>query len=318
MAELPIRMLLVEDSQHDAEFITMMLQRSQEIVAQVDHVRSLREAIDALHRCKYDIVLLDLGLPDSSGTDSVSRLRDCAPDTPVVVLTGDDRNDTAMSAINSGAQDFLPKQHLVGQLLTRMTKHSIARHHQLAQAQADALVDGLTGIPNRRSHDIETDRQLSDFRCHGNPFCVAVFDIDHFKRINDRWGHDAGDQAIKAVANALAISARDSDHVCRYGGEEFALTMPRTEITEAQIGVLRCHRAVSPLVVGEQEITLTVSVGLAEITDQEDGRTLLARADEALYGAKCAGRNRCMLHYEGEVIDGSRQIQGAQALTGKR
>jgi diguanylate cyclase (GGDEF)-like protein len=311
-------MLLVEDCQHDADFIDMMLTRSTEIDVRVDHVTSLTEAGNACSRLTYDVVLLDLGLPDSSGAESVSRLKAFAPNTPIIVLTGDDRHATANSVIASGAQDFLAKQHLAGHLLARMTQHSIARNQSLVQAQCEALLDALTGLANRRAYDAKLVRQLSDFERHQQPFCVALFDIDHFKQVNDRFGHESGNQVLQAVADALASSVRKSDQVARYGGEEFAVTFPQTRLPDAQQVALKCHHAVSELVVGDQRIHVTVSVGLAEIVEQDDGRSLFARADEALYAAKTAGRNRCMLHCDGRLIDGSQRLEAADATAETR
>lgn len=292
--ELPIRVLLVEDNHDEAEFVTMMLDRSPEINVHVKHVMTLGEAVAAAHRSRYDVVLLDLGLPDSTGTEGIVRLKACSPNMPIVVLTGDDRHDTAIAAIDSGAQDYLPKQHLVVKLLTRMTRHSIARHRTLMQAQSEALIDGLTGLANRRGCDAEIDRRLSDFKRLGHPFCVALIDIDHFKQFNDRWGHETGDQVIQAVANVLADTTRDFAHVARYGGEEFVITFPQIQMPAARHSVMRCQRAVSNLVVGEQQLQTTVSIGYAEVTEHDDWRSLFARTDEALYAAKRSGRNRCM------------------------
>jgi two-component system, cell cycle response regulator len=311
-----LRTLLVEDSQHDADFVTMMLNRSPDVEVHVDRVVSLAEAVAASQRCTYDIILLDLGLPDSSGTHSVSRLRACAPKTPIVVLSGDDRNVTAIEAINLGAQDFLPKQHLVGTLLSRMVQHSISRHQQLVQAQADALIDRLTGVANRRGFDIELERRLSDFRRYGHRMCVALFDIDHFKQVNDYWGHDAGDQVIRSVVQAISNRSRVSDKVARYGGEEIAVIMPMTQLPDAEFAARDCRQAISQLSFHNQQIHVTVSVGVAEITESDDGPSLVARADDALYGAKRAGRNRCMLHFNGAVTDGLLRIENVATTTG--
>ena len=299
--DAPIRLLLVEDNQQDAEFIAMMLHRSQEISIRVDRASTLAEAMASLGQERYDIVLLDLGLPDSVGTESVSRIRDLVPYVPVVVLTGDDRGDTAIAAIDSGAQDYLSKHHLVGQLLSRVVQHSIARNSRLIRAQSEALVDGLTGHANRRACDAEIQRRMADYQRHQHPFCVAIFDIDHFKQVNDRWGHQAGDDVIRAVSNTLVQHSRESDLVARYGGEEFVITFPMTRLEGAEQVVKKCHAAISELKVGPQQIPVTASAGFAEIKESEDAEGLVARADKALYAAKVAGRNRVLPH---NAVDG--------------
>lgn len=308
-----IRMLLVEDRQHDADFIRMMLKRSSEIIVSIDHVTTLHDAFEKSRAEQYDIILLDLGLPDSSGIDSVTRLRSCSPDTPVVVLTGDDRTATALQAIDSGAQDYLPKQHVVGQLLTRIMHHSIARHNQLVRAQSEALVDGLTGLANRRACEQELERRRCEFTRHQHPLSFAVVDIDHFKSVNDSWGHEVGDQVIRAVADTLAAHVRKSDVVARYGGEEFAIILPMTRLPGAQTVIRRCHQAVSELQVGTNQLEITVSIGVAEIRDGDDFRSLFERADQALYRAKRGGRNRYVLE-----IDGPDAGDGRAAAAGSR
>jgi diguanylate cyclase (GGDEF)-like protein len=313
MTNSPIRMLLVEDPQHDADSISMLLTRTHEFAVDVDQVTSLTEAIDASQQRQYDIVLLDLGHPNGANDKLVSRLRDCAPNTPIVVVNDEDRNGTSVASIDDSSPEILPKQRVVARLLTRMMRHSISRHHQLVQAQSDALMDVLTGHANRRACEAEIERRLSDFERHGHPFCVALFDIDHFKRINDRWGHEAGDQVIKAVASALDDNSRISDQLARYGGEEFAITFAMTRLPIAQRTVLRCHQAVSQLLVGEERLRVTVSAGTAQITAQDNARTLLARADGALYAAKLAGRNRCMPHHMGRITDRARRSMGTEA-----
>jgi two-component system cell cycle response regulator len=311
----PIQVLLVEKSQDEAEFVTVMLNRSPEMAVKVDHVTSLGEAMTELARRPYDIVLLDLDLPDSTGTESVSRLRDCSPSTPIIVLTDDDRSGTARAAIESGAQDILSKLHVVGQLLTRMVQHAIARNHQLIQVQSEALVDVLTGHANRRACAAELERRLSDFARYKHPFCVALFDIDHFKQVNDRWGHETGDRVIQAVADALADHSRPTDQLARYGGEEFAITFPATRLDDAGDLVLGCHHAVSQLVIGNQDLRVTVSAGIAEINEQDDGGSLFARADQALYAAKLAGRNCCMPSSDPRTI--ARSKRPAKVSSGK-
>lgn len=317
-SDSPIRLLLVEDSAHDAEFIGMMLKRAPEIEVRIDHVTTLADAVQACQRDEFDIVLLDLGLPDSSGTSSVTRLRASSPSTPIVVLTGDDRSATGQEAIDLGAQDYLTKQHVVTGLLTRMMKHSIQRHNRLVKAQSEALHDGLTGLANRRAFDAELQRRVSDFQRHGHPFCLAMLDIDHFKSVNDRWGHDVGDEVIRAVAGELSRSLRPTDHVARYGGEEFAIMLSLTKLVDAKNVILRRCLSISGLSIGGPQLRVTVSCGLAEMVDQEDAGTFVSRTDKALYAAKHAGRNRLMMHRGAGVIDEFQPSDCVQTLVAKK
>ncbi|TWU60462.1 Response regulator PleD [Rubripirellula tenax] len=298
-----IRLLLIEDSSHDAEFIGAMLERSPEIFVKLTHLATLAEAVEAFKKETFDVILLDLGLPDNHGTDAIALLRAHVPETPIVVLTGDERNETAINAIDAGAQDYLPKQHVVGSLLSRMLTHSIARQNRLNQANTDALIDSLTGLGNRRSFDSEVERRMHDFNRHGFPFSVAILDIDHFKKINDKWGHTVGDEALKVVAKAIAFQGRQSDHFARYGGEEFGVVMPMTPIEGAQIAALRCVHRVKEAVVGEGKFSVTTSGGLAAVMPGDTTLSIVERADAALYEAKRRGRDRLVKNQDGEFHD---------------
>ena len=302
-SESPIRLLLIEDRAHDAEFIEMMLTRSPEISVTVEHVTTLSEATAAFEAGEFDVILLDLGLPDSPGVDAIATLLAHVPETPIVVLTGDERDQTAVKAINAGAQDYLPKQHVVGSLLARILKHSIARQMRLNRANSNALVDALTGLGNRRSFDSELDRRINDFHRHGFPFCVALFDIDRFKSINDRWGHSVGDDVIKAVADAISHQGRKSDHFSRYGGEEFGMVMPMTPIDGAKLATGRCVARTRQATASEHDLSVTISCGLTEVSKDDTIASIVERADAALYEAKRRGRDRIVASYQGEFFD---------------
>lgn len=299
----PMRVLLIEDRDQDAEFISMMLERSPEISVTVDQVLTLSKAIDLCQGQSFDVILLDLGLPDSPGVDAVSSIRSHVPETPIVVLTGDDRDETAIQAINAGAQDYLPKQHVVGSLLARILKHSIARQLRLNRANSNALIDSLTGLGNRRAFDSELDRRINDFHRHRFPFCVALFDIDHFKSINDRWGHAVGDEVIKGVAEAISARGRKSDHFSRYGGEEFSMVMPMTPIDGAKLAVRRCIIRTRLAKASEHDLSVTTSCGLTEVAESDTVASVVERADAALYEAKRRGRNRLVVADQQSFVD---------------
>ncbi|KAA1258725.1 Response regulator PleD [Rubripirellula obstinata] len=302
-SQSPIRVLLIEDRAQDAEFIEMMLKRSPEITVTVQQATTLSKAVDACHVMSFDVMLLDLGLPDSPGVEAVTTLRTHAPEIPIVVLTGDDRDQTAIQAINAGAQDYLPKQHVVGSLLARILKHSIARQLRLNRANLDALIDSLTGIGNRRSFDSELDRRISDFTRHRFPFCIALFDIDNFKGINDQWGHSIGDAIIKSVAEAISSRGRKSDHFSRYGGEEFSVVMPMTPIDGATLAARRCVARTKLAKATEHHLSVTISAGLTQVAKSDTAESIVERADAALYEAKRRGRDRLIVSHQGKFIE---------------
>ena len=225
-----LKILLVEDCPSTARLVQVFLARSQSPAIQATHVMTLREALALLHSEEFDLVLLDLGLPDSDGLDTVRCVTASAPELPLVVLTSTSDEEISLQAITEGAQEFLSKEHLLGHLLIRVIRHSIARQKKLLEAQSQALIDSLTGLGNRRYFDLELDRSLAEASRSGSGFGLIIFDIDHFKSINDGYGHLHGDEVLRMVAETFKRQVRTSDLAARIGGEEFAVLVRSEEI----------------------------------------------------------------------------------------
>jgi diguanylate cyclase len=171
------------------------------------------------------------------------------------------------------------------------------------QATLEAVTDGLTGLANRRHFDRLLSRQVTDAEERAAPLCLIMCDIDHFKRINDAWGHPVGDQVIRYVASAIQAAAAKPACGARYGGEEFALLLPRTNLDAAETiaqELLRRVRArtLSRKSSGELIKHITLSAGVALLRPGERAEALLRRADAALYEAKRAGRDRVICESE--------------------
>jgi diguanylate cyclase (GGDEF)-like protein/PAS domain S-box-containing protein len=160
------------------------------------------------------------------------------------------------------------------------------RAELLAQVQALARTDPLTGVANRRVWEEELPREIDRAKRSGQPLCVAILDLDHFKAFNDTYGHQAGDRLLKATASAWQATVRATDLLCRYGGEEFALLLPNCSRDNARTLADRLRAAMPD--------SVTVSIGVAAWDGQETPDELLNRADQALYTAKATGRNRCV------------------------
>jgi|GEM_PF-5594818 len=163
--------------------------------------------------------------------------------------------------------------------------------HQLREA---ATTDALTLVGNRRAFDIELTRRVAMFRRHRATCSLLFIDADHFKAINDRWGHDLGDLALKSLAKAISATLRDIDLLYRFGGEEFVALLPETRAEEAGIAGERIRKAVNQVKIriAEETISFSVSIGCAELNASDNQDSWIKRADESLYSAKKNGRNR--------------------------
>lgn len=298
--DAPTCVLIVEHDDVTSRFVQMLLERARDTSFLTQRVRSVHEAIALVHDIQFDAILLDL----QPGLDELGRLKAAVPSVPIIALTGQDEDGATIDAIRLGAQECLAKDHVMGDLLTRMIRHSIARQQQLQDALAQALKDPLTGVGNRRALATDLKRRLADWRRHRAAFSVALLDIDHFKSVNDSYGHDAGDQVLCKLASVLNRTTRETDLVVRYGGEEFGILFPVTQLHRAGRITNRVRQVVATSCwdFRGQRLSITTSAGVAEVADDDDGQSVLRRADDALYAAKDAGRNCCRLHNGTSVI----------------
>jgi diguanylate cyclase len=167
---------------------------------------------------------------------------------------------------------------------------------QLQAEQQVSMVDALTKIPNRLAYDKRITQELQRWKRFGHPVCIAVWDVDHFKKVNDTYGHRAGDRVLCSVADHLSKNARSTDFVARYGGEEFVMLLAGTNVTNALQLVDKLRTAIGKLGFhySGQPVSITISCGLTELKTGDTPDAAFERADKALYAAKKEGRNRCI------------------------
>jgi diguanylate cyclase (GGDEF)-like protein len=200
-------------------------------------------------------------------------------------------------------------QHLCEEA-ERMLKPTMRLAAQIAQAYdemrqqtthlmslTEFRTDPLTGLPNRRALDEALQKSISLRSRYDTPFSLAIFDIDQFKALNDEYGHPHGDSVLQSVARVFEYCVRDTDTIARYGGEEFVVVLVSSDLEDACIFAERLRQAIE----AAPDVPVTVSGGVAEALESDSPRTLLTRADSALYSAKAAGRNRIFRHSGGEI-----------------
>lgn len=183
----------------------------------------------------------------------------------------------------------------------------------LERAEALAVTDPLTGVPNRRGLDIAISREISRARRTNSNLCVAVIDIDHFKSVNDQYGHVIGDQALVHLVNVIRPGVRESDVFGRYGGEEFLLLMPDTPLTGAEFTLNRLLRTLqrAPLHTRSGSIAMSFSAGLTQWRAPQNAHETVEQADQAMYAAKQAGRARIQVAEEvKQASDDRSAVQG--------
>ena len=256
-------------------------------------------AVEVLRTRRVDLVILDAELPGMSGYDVLTtmaaELGDNGP--PVLFLSGRTTTDDIVEAFRLGAHDHITKPFRGKELRARVIaaiqlkrRHDPLRHENLILG-SESRTDVLTGLANRRKLEADLQILTSAARRHGHAFSVALVDVDHFKAVNDTYGHSAGDQVLRVIAERLQATLRVEDVAGRWGGEEFLLLLPLTDLEGAHVvgERLRCRVGGEPVLLDDGGmLTVHISVGVAAGTDAQD---LLTRADGALYRAKAAGRN---------------------------
>ncbi|MDM7322179.1 MAG: diguanylate cyclase [Gammaproteobacteria bacterium] len=231
---------------------------------------------------------------DITAVNDVNQLK-------AIISTRLDRLRAHMASLRDSENRLLQRMEqktaaMRGRILL-LEKEAAGLRESLRASYERMLIDALTGIPNRLALDARLKLELARFKRHKQPLTLAVWDIDHFKAINDTFGHKAGDKALRIVAQKLAQEVRETDFVARYGGEEFIMLFINTSMVDALPKAERIREAIAaaPFRYGDKPLRITLSCGLSQLRAQESIETLFERADQALYTAKQAGRNRCIM-----------------------
>ncbi len=288
----PFRVLIVEDTALLAAVYTQTLQQAGMVTRQVSDPMQVMETLDDF---SPELILMDINMPGASGEEvaRVLRQQEIHVSVPIVFLSGETDKGRQLAAMGHGGDDFLVKPiqpaHLIASVTSRIERYRVLRNFMVR--------DSLTGLLNHTKTKEQLDIEIERARRQNRPLSFAMIDLDHFKRVNDTYGHPIGDKVLKSLARLLQQRLRKVDVIGRYGGEEFAVILSDTSGPDAvrtldsirkDLAQIRQH--------GEKtEFSVTFSCGVASYPDFATSETINNAADKALYRAKHDGRNRVVL-----------------------
>jgi diguanylate cyclase (GGDEF)-like protein len=289
----PINIMLVEDNPGDARLIQELLKDVGESMFTLTHVDRVSEGVQHIERNYVDVVILDLGLPDFQGLETLTAINKRAYTMPIIVLSGHDDEALAVTAVQEGAQDYLVKGKVDGNLLWRSIRYSIERKHLEMKLAHIATHDSLTNLPNRFLLNDRINVAIAQAKRKKQKLAVMMLDLDFFKNVNDLLGHRAGDKLLIETATRLRGTLRECDGVARLGGDEFILLITELSGKEEAADVAKRVLALlkEPFIVWDKKIDITASIGIALYPDEgKDGDELMKNADNAMYLVKNRGR----------------------------
>lgn len=287
--------LLVEDNLIDAQLMRRLLRRASGAYYRITHVRTLNDAVLSAEELSPDVILADLNLPDSRGTETVASLQTSYPEVPLVIVSSWEDEAISLRSVKAGAQDYLVKGHIDAANLHRVIRYAVERKRTELELVRLAHYDQLTSLPNRTLLRERVVHALARATRSGTGIATLVLDMDRFKEINDMLGHEVGDKLLIEAGRRIRASVRDQDTVARLGGDEFAVILEG--VSEAKEVLAVIERITSGLAdvtsIDGHEVKSSTSIGIAMYPENgSDLSELLRAADLAMYQAKSLGRGR--------------------------
>lgn len=310
------KILLVEDANDSFEIIKGYLNDLN--FTNVYRAVDIKGALNILEQRRFDLILLDHFLDDGTGFDFLRITKEKEIETPVIIVTGYGNEMLVSQILQKGASDYLPKDKLNTETLSKVINNTIEKARlkmetkklEIEMKKANAKiaemskVDELTRLSNRRYFMEVLEKEFERARRYKTEMVLVMMDLDNFKKINDTYGHIAGDTVLSEIGKALRKHVRSNDVVGRYGGEELAVILPNTNQDSACMVYERFRKKVEEYCFkhGSDQFQITVSIGIASSNDSESPKDLIAHADHALYQAKTTGRNNVVIYMPPDKI----------------
>lgn len=262
---------------------------------------------EAIAYCKdevCDLILLDVMMPEMDGYETCTELKkiDRAKDIPVIFLTANNDHESVIKGFKSGGVDYVTKPYNSVELMYRINTHLTLRQKTqelekaLVEIEELAVTDPLTKVYNRLRFNILIEQQILTSERYNTPLSIIFVDIDHFKSINDTYGHLIGDEVLIKMAELIKSKLRNADIFARWGGEEFVMLLPETDVKGASLLAKKLKEAITSTLFPTVE-KVTASLGVTQYGKDEKKEEFIHRADEAMYQAKRNGRNRVEVIY---------------------
>ncbi len=289
----PYRILIVDDSESLAEYYALILNQAGMTARAITNPMDLLKELDFF---RPNLLLMDVYMPDCTGFELAAVLRQESRYTklPIIFLSTEDDKDKKLFAISLGGDDFLTKpispQHLISAVRARSKRASILNYYM--------ITDSLSGLLNHSSILNQLEIQLAKAHRDHFPLSFVMIDIDHFKKINDKFGHPVGDLVIKKLSTIFLSRIRSQDNIGRYGGEEFALVLPGAKPADAKLITDNLREVFSRYCfkIDNVEFNVSFSAGIAYFDGSNSAANIIEQADQALYKAKLLGRNLVVVH----------------------
>lgn len=289
--------LVIDD---DVGFVSYVKELLEKLGAQVLIAMNGKKGIEQFYSMRPNFVFVDLDLPDMSGFDILDQIGETAraKRVPIFVFSSDYSKDNQIIAYEKGAMDFIEKPLELDTFVPFLFNRELYRK----SIDQSIITDGLTGVGNRKYFEDTIQEYSSYFEKTGVKQSLVMLDLDHFKKVNDRYGHIAGDEVLRKFGEVALEEKRHSDKIFRYGGEEFAIVLSNTNAEEAVIFIEKLRSRFSQIVFCEENtsFSVTFSAGVTEIDGTID--QMIINADQALYEAKRTGRNRTVIYNERTAI----------------